>query len=49
LALLAELETDYTIKDIIHKFIKSEVINGKKEIKKNHMNVKKIKSKQITT
>jgi hypothetical protein len=28
--LLAELEADYTIKDTIHKFIKSELINERK-------------------
>jgi len=32
--LLAELEADYTIKDTIHRFIKSEVINEKKKLKK---------------
>jgi len=43
--LLAELEADYTIKDTIHKFIKSEIINEKKKLEKiTHANEsKKIK------
>ena len=32
--LLAELESDYTIKDTIHKFIKSEIINERKKLEK---------------
>ncbi len=37
--LLAELEGDYTIKDTIHKFIKSEIINEKKKLEKiTHVN-----------
>lgn len=32
--LLAELEDDYTIKDTIHKYIKSVIINEKKKLKK---------------
>lgn len=32
--LLSELEGDYTIKETIHRFIKKEVINQKKELEK---------------
>ena len=32
--LLAELEDDYTIKDTIHKYVKSIIINEKKKLKK---------------
>ena len=39
------MEADYTIKDTIHKFIKSEVINGKKEIKKDSHECEKDKIK----
>ena len=43
--LLAELEADYTVRDTIHKFIKSEIINEKKKLEKiTHANEnKKIK------
>ncbi|MBT5201760.1 MAG: universal stress protein [Thaumarchaeota archaeon] len=41
--LLAEMEGDYTIKDTLHKFIKSEVINEKKKLEKiTHANETKI-------
>jgi nucleotide-binding universal stress UspA family protein len=32
--LLAEIEGDYTIKETVHRFVKKEVINQKKELEK---------------